>query len=285
MGQVSYQGLSGWFHISEVAMSGGGSTIPAVPHATVNPAAVAGLSRSVETGMFRYPAGIGAETFMLIVPAAHQTYGFEIRHLGYGIFKGYDEQGFETKGYSANDTWVVGTLALNLKHQQLKLGISGGFLRSQIQDYLSYAVTSSLGAIYVFPENGMSVSAGMKNAGAVMKKYSKRDEELPLTFFTGISKKLKYLPLRIGLDILKKEGIRDPHAIIYLKIKASSQLHILAGATTNRFDQTTDFVFRNYISSASVGLSYTSRGISVKTGTHFIGPGGLVVGVGVGMAF
>lgn len=284
-GQVSYHGISGWFHISEVSMSGGGSAIPAMTHSTVNPAAAAGLNRSVETAMVRYPAGIGAETFMLIIPAAHQTYGFEIRHTGYGIFKGYDEQGLVTEDYSANETWIIGTLAWNLKNERLKLGISGGVFRSQIQDYLSYAVTSSFGAIYLFPAYKISVSAGLKNSGRVMRTYSKADQQLPVTVFGGMSKKLKYLPLRAGLDVSKQEGWKNLLATLYLLIEASEEVSVMAGVSSNRIDQYTDFVFRNYISAASIGLSYASRGISVKSGVHFIGPGGLVVGVGVGMSF
>ena len=283
--QSSYGGLKAWFTASEVALSGGGSALPHVFQPRTNPALLAGNPRSVETYMVRYPANIGAESFSLIIPAGVQTYGFEIRHLGYGIFDGFDEQGFETSSYSANDTWLVGTLGLKSGEGRFKLGISGGILRSQIQNYLSYALTGSIGFLWKAKSSKTYASGGLRNLGAVMRSYTKKDQAVPSVLFLGLSRELKYLPLNIGVDLLLKNEFSDLEASLAAALITSNEITVLASVSSNRVQQTTDFVYRNYISSMGVGIIYSSKGISVKSGAHFIGPGGLVVSAGVSMGF
>jgi len=284
-GQTSYSGLNAWYHVNAMAQSGGGGSFFESVRPSINPASIAGQSRAVETSMIRYPANIGAESFMVIIPAKHQTYGFEIRHIGYGIFKGYDEQGIKTTDYSANDAWVIATLASKARQNKLLWGISGGIFRSQIETYLSYVLTASAGMIYSMPGSGLSFSTSVQNIGAVLRSYSKNDERLPGAVYSGISKKLKYLPLQVGVDIGVKNASRSLIAVISAVVYATPEFNIYGGVSTSRFDQSSSRVLSNYFSAAGIGASYANKGIVIKTGTHFIGPGGWVIGVGIGMKF
>lgn len=277
--------MDAWFYVLSVARSGGGSAFHGSAQPDVNPATIAGLPSSVETSVIRYPAGIGAESFAVLIPAGNQIYGFEIRHVGFGIFRGYDDQGNETANYTANDTWFLTTLAFITENRRLRAGVTAGTHRSQIESYLSYAFTVSAGMIYTFPKLDLSVSTGIRNAGLVLRTYTHVEQELPRTVYMGVSKKLRYLPALVSFELSRRANGGAPRGALSASFLVSPELSLIAGVSSTRFDQTTDFLVKNYISSVGFGFIYTLRELSIKTATHFIGPGGMVAAVGVGMRF
>ncbi len=138
---------------------------------------------------------------------ASAAYSHDIAHLGtftagivyagYGSFIRTDEQGAETGTFSANE----GSLYLSMSKSLapwLRLGATFKPVYSKMADYSSFALAMDFGADLTFAEGRLKTALVIRNAGAVVKKYTSDETSrpLPLDVKVGFAYKASHAPFR-----------------------------------------------------------------------------------------
>lgn len=125
-----------------------------------------------------------------------------IKYINYGDFYEADDSGNKTGNYNAGEfAFLVGYS--NRLDNNFYYGANIKFIYSSIQDYSSTAIAFDLGLHYTFPEQLFDVSFSILNIGTQLSKYIDTEEDLPLDFTLGASKKIEHLPLKLFLDFHK----------------------------------------------------------------------------------
>jgi len=131
------------------------------------------------------------------------TYSLGLKYIDYGTFLETDEGGNELGNFSAGEyAFVVGwgkridslfSVGANLKT-----------IYSNLYTYNSVGVGLDFSATYYNKEKEFTVAAVIKNVGTQLKPYVKGTEKEPIPFEiqVGISKKLKYVPFRLSVDLI-----------------------------------------------------------------------------------
>jgi len=126
------------------------------------------------------------------------TAGVGVRYVNYGQIDKKDELGNQLGTFNATD------LALSLgfgrsysKHFQY--GGSLDLIYSGMDIYQATGIGLSLGALYMRPDESLTIGASLNHAGYQTSTYDTRREDLPLNMAVAITKRLTHTPLRIIL--------------------------------------------------------------------------------------
>lgn len=127
------------------------------------------------------------------------TFSANVFFVDYGKIQGYDEDGNQTRPYTAQDyNFQIGYG----KHWKDKFwyGVNFNFIYSALEAYVSTAGAFNLGGLYHDPEKKFTATVLVKNLGTQFITYRDGNREpLPLDVQAGISKKLRYNPLRFSI--------------------------------------------------------------------------------------
>ncbi|MCB9250930.1 MAG: type IX secretion system protein PorQ [Flavobacteriales bacterium] len=127
------------------------------------------------------------------------TFSANVFFVDYGKIQGYDEDGNSTRPFTAQDyNFQIGYG--NHWKDKFYYGLNFNFIYSALEAYVSTAGAFNLGGIYFDDEKQFSATLLVKNLGVQFIPY--RDghrEDLPLDIQLGISKKLKFNPLRFSI--------------------------------------------------------------------------------------
>ncbi len=135
-------------------------------------------------------------------------FGAAIKYINYGTFKGADENGRLTEDFGAGEAaFIIGYA--NKLDDNFFYGANAKFIYSGIADRSSSAVGLDVGLHYNVPSEQLNVGFAILNVGTQISSYYDVEEDLPLDFVIGISKRLEYLPLRLSLDFHKLNEERD----------------------------------------------------------------------------
>lgn len=122
-----------------------------------------------------------------------------LHHINYGKFIEADETGqtygnFFAYDYALNLYWAKRLDSLFSIGAELKP------ILSAYEDYTSFGLAVDLGATYHNPKRGIALAIVVNNIGTQIKPFVKGNyEKLPFEIQLGISKKLKYAPIRLSL--------------------------------------------------------------------------------------
>lgn len=138
---------------------------------------------------------------------------FGVLYANYGSITTANEYGEVQGTASANEMAVHATWAKGFG-KFFSAGVSAKLIYSNIAWYSSFGMAADLGAMFHHPTN-WTVGLTLRNAGVQIASYSGNGSEpLPLRLELGVSKKLKYVPLRITMVIkdLQRMNLtyRDP---------------------------------------------------------------------------
>jgi hypothetical protein len=278
--------MNSWYHISSAAMAGGGvvGVSPESDHR--NPAAIHGQNRTIHISLLQYPADIQAKSLILVYPQGSNTIALSLRHLGYGDFEEYDEDGNRLGDYVSGDTWISGSVAHSYLENSFLAGVTSGFFISQLADYQSVALTITIGAIYSIETIQTRLGLSLQNSGIILSRYTDKKEKLPTTLTVSMGKRLAYLPLDIAVDF----GYRIADNNSYLGISGvfdlPYQFKLRWGMNTNKLYQETDTNYINdFLGSSGFGLAYDNTEYRFEFGGYFFTTGGWIVGMGLGIYF
>lgn len=122
-----------------------------------------------------------------------------LRFLSYGEFDGRDAQGNPTGDFGASQVALTLGLARALS-DRIRYGANVHLVYGAIEEAGATALGADLGVLYHLPAQQLTVSASVNNLGAALDKYYQRDVDLPVDLRLAVSKRLRYLPLRLSVS-------------------------------------------------------------------------------------
>ncbi|MBC8047580.1 MAG: type IX secretion system protein PorQ [Fimbriimonadaceae bacterium] len=193
------------------------------------------------------------------------TIGGGILYQSYGQMPMTDETGAVIGKFSASEYAIQGGIAHSEK--KLSYGANVKLLYSQLESYNSLGAAIDIGGAFIDTTHQFSAGLVIKNIGTQFISYTKSNhEELPFQIQAGISKRLKYLPLRFSITAhnLQTFDIRynDPNA--------QDQVNIFATDSASEVKEQkfiADKIFRHVI---FAGEFYFGKNFNVRAGYDYL---------------
>lgn len=275
--QAALQGINSYYSALSVASSGAIGIIPNTDNDQINPAGLAGLKSQIQLSVIKYPADIYAQSINYIKSTEKTVYGISLRRINYGTFDTVDESGMNTGLYSASDTWLSGSFAIN--RGELQLGMSSGLIISNIEDYSALAFSLAAGFSYYMSAVDFRMGFGLSQFGFYFSHYTDHKEKLPQRITLSFNKGLKYLPLEINSDI----GYSFTDSETAIRIGGIFELpynfNLIFGINSDNLDQATEYKnAKSLLGSSGLGLSYKYRQYEIAVGGYSYGSGGWIYG-------
>ncbi len=124
--------------------------------------------------------------------------GFGLRFLSWGKLTRADAQGNELGSFSAND--VAFTFGLSRMYsEQLYVGANLHSIISSVDEFKASALAVDLGVVYHSLDGRFAFSSSVNNVGITLSSLGVIEDELPLDFRVGVSRRLKHLPLLVSV--------------------------------------------------------------------------------------
>jgi len=122
-----------------------------------------------------------------------------LQYAGFGEFEGRDVQGVSTGTFSAREYALGASVAYQLG-EKVRVGTNLQFVGGNIESFNSFGAAVSAGLTYQPDSAGLTVwGVQMRHAGYVFDGFTEQQDPLPFSMSVGVSRRLKYLPLRFGV--------------------------------------------------------------------------------------
>ncbi len=262
---------------------GGAGSLFLSSHAPIKNPAVFNQSRRITTSIVKYPAAISTQSFNLNFPLDNIIFSSSLKHISYGVFKGYNEQGEDVGAYRSYETWIDAYLSKAMNSYPVFFGSGMSLKSANFSSSNIKSLSTSIGAIWFFKNKNNAVGISINQIGLKLSNH-----ELSYTipnFILGGSKKLNYLPAIIYFDFLieKKDQIE---LFIGTCFNFNKNVKILAGSSTRKIDQnTSQDLFRSLLGATGFGFIYDTNQILVQYGFYYYGVGIRVDGLSIGIKF
>lgn len=167
-----------------------------------------------------------------------------MNYIDYGEFVAVDDRDVVSGTFDAGETaFILG--ASKRVNERIILGANFKTVFSRFENYNSTGLVGDLGLNYVGSDSSFVFSIVANNIGGEVSSYTESYRgSAPFNFQIGVSKKLKYLPFRVGIiaDNLQRWNVRydDPNQVeetnLFGEIEEQSE-----------FSKGTDNIFRHLI--------------------------------------
>jgi len=125
--------------------------------------------------------------------------GGTLQYVGFGDFVGRDERGVQTGDFNARE-YAAGLAFAKTLDERVRVGIQLGVLGGSLEQFSSFGAFVSAGITYSPDTAGRTLLAlQLQNAGVLFNSYTEQRDPLPSALSLGLSRRLRYLPLRVGL--------------------------------------------------------------------------------------
>ncbi|MFK8056613.1 MAG: type IX secretion system protein PorQ [Saprospiraceae bacterium] len=122
-----------------------------------------------------------------------------LQYAGFGEFEGRTEAGIATGTFSARE-YAIGVSAAHQLADRVRVGANLQVAGGNIDSYSSLGAAVSAGLTYQPDSAGLTVwGVQMRHAGYMFDGYTEQQDPLPFSMSVGVSRRLKYLPLRFGV--------------------------------------------------------------------------------------
>ena len=281
---TAYEALNSWYHPHTLAMVGSGSSLQIAESDRLNPSLMFSNERLLTIGRVQYPADISSQMVQIVLPHNYGTLGGTIRHVSYGIFEGFDENGNPTENYAAGDSWVTISVAKQLFAGKVHWGVSTGFLFSNLGEYSSTILTGTTGISLNLSKYNVHTGLAIRNLALSIKDYSSAEMHFPAILNLSLAKGLAYLPLKMALDI--DYGLYNRLMTFHLGgvfvLPYNTQIRF--GTSSRRIDQLSHInLIRDFFTDTGLGITITTHQYIIDIGTYIYGTGGSVIAIGLGL--
>lgn len=172
-----------------------------IAFATQNPSLMrSGLHNNLGLNYNFFNSGMGHANLQYgyHVPEVKTSFLFGVQYMNYGKFTQTDNIGNQLGEFRANDF----TISLAASRQYLnrwRYGANIKYASSTLYDKSAMAALADVGVTYMDTANLITIGAVAKNMGFMIKKYNPNNpaEPLPFDLQIGITKRFKYVPLRL----------------------------------------------------------------------------------------
>ncbi len=228
----------------------------------VNNANVEKVNSNFSTTLISYPANINFCNF--------QMKQFSISILNYGVLE--DQVNNDVlKTFSANEYYLK--YFINKKiNNNINLYYSIGTVYSQIYNYNSLLVASSLKIKKYFPQYKFHISSGINNAGFIIKEYRLAHTKMPMEYQLGIGYYFKNIS--IGYDLIYHYQDNHITDIICLKINIINNINLIL-SNTNHLKKLSSENDLNYLLGFSGGVDFIVNNTNINMGFLNLGPAGM----------
>ena len=228
----------------------------------INNANIKKVNSNFSTTLISYPANINFCNF--------QMKQFSISVLNYGVLE--DQVNNDVlKTFSANEYYLQ--YLINKKiNNNINLYYSIGTAYSQIYNYHSLLVASSLKIKKYFPKYKFHISAGINNAGFIIKEYRQANTKLPIEYQLGIG--YYFQNISIGYDLIYHYQDNHITDIICLKINIINNINLIL-SNTNHLKKLSSENDLNYLLGFSGGIDFVVNNTNINMGFLNLGPAGM----------
>lgn len=132
------------------------------------------------------------------LPKLETSFLLGVQYLNYGNFVRTDNLGMTNGDFKANEYAV--TIGASRRYKdKWRYGASVKYAQSTLADKNAYAALADVGITYMDTTNLVTIGAVAKNMGVMLKKYNGNNpgEPLPFDLQIGITKRFRYVPLRL----------------------------------------------------------------------------------------
>ena len=264
------------------SLGGAGSLLLSANAQIKNPA-VLNKSRIITTSIVKYPATISSQSLDLNLPLENLVFSSSFKHISYGVFKGYNENGEDIGSYRSNETWMDGYLSKEMNSYPISLGSSISLKSANFSSLNIKTFFTSIGMIGYFTNRNNAVGFSINQIG--LELINQKLKYIRPNFILGGSKKLNYLPVIIYIDFLIEKQYRTE---IFMGgcFSLSNDVKILVGSSNRKFDQnTSEGLLRSLLGATGFGIEYNFSQILVHYGFYYYGAGIRVNGLSIGIRF
>ncbi|MCC7331065.1 MAG: type IX secretion system protein PorQ [Flavobacteriales bacterium] len=129
------------------------------------------------------------------------TFSGGVNYINYGQFKETDSGGNEMGNFTAGEYAFVLGWGRSID-SSFSVGANLKPIYSNLYEYNSFGMAADIAATYYKKSSNIGISVLLKNMGMQLTTYveGREREPIPFEIQAGVSKKLKYVPIRLSLD-------------------------------------------------------------------------------------
>ena len=269
--ETSFPGMDIFTSSANLSMGGAGYLKPSPLSSNINPSIFGG--KVFSASIIKYPAGIASQNVGISFLFKNNTFGkLSINNISYGIFEGYNENLISTGTYSASDTKISASYGKGILILPIKLGIQSSFYFSNYGDYTFNIFSFSTGFSFRAEEQKFKVGMSIHNLAT---SSSDLVVDLHPRLVISGSKKLKYLPLSLFLD-LTSENSSVLTLFIGGEFDINKNLQFRFGSSNRKFNQNIKKdIFSSVIGASGFGFGYKKKDILINYSIYMFGTGAL----------
>lgn len=199
-----------------------------------NPALMANSPKFYHLNYTNFVLDINTTTLNVGLKNRFFNYAVSISYMNFGDFTEKDIDGNPMGEFVANDKELSLVMAKSFGHY-FSFGVSGSYLNSKIDNASATNLSGSVGMQFYYPKESLSIGLSLKNIDWQLDSYAGKTETLPNLWTLGVSKKLRYLPAIICLDLLKYTD----YELIFntgVKFEANQYFDMTLGTSSRKFD-------------------------------------------------
>ncbi|MBI2281465.1 MAG: type IX secretion system protein PorQ [Bacteroidetes bacterium] len=135
------------------------------------------------------------------------TFSGGLNYIDYGKFLETDAGGNELGNFTADEYAFVLGWGKSID-SLFSVGANLKPIYSNLYEYHSFGMALDIAATYYNPKSNVGVSATVRNIGMQITTYVEGAEREPIPFEIqlGVSKKLKYVPIRLSVDLVQLQN-------------------------------------------------------------------------------
>ena len=269
--ETSFPGMDIFTSSANLSMGGAGYLKPSPLSSNINPSIFGG--KVFSASIIKYPAGIASQNVGISFLFKNNTFGkLSINNISYGIFEGYNENLISTGTYSASDTKISASYGKGILRLPIKLGVQSSFYFSNYGDYTFNIFSFSTGFSFRAEEQKFKVGMSIHNLAT---SSSDLVVDLHPRLVISGSKKLKYLPLSLFLD-LTSENSSVLTLFIGGEFDINKNLQFRFGSSNRKFNQNIKKdIFSSVIGASGFGFGYKKKDILINYSIYMFGTGAL----------
>lgn len=191
-----------------------------------------------------------------------------VQYINYGTFFSSDVFGNIIGEFNAGEYAVVVGAGKQL-YERLSVGVNAKFISSQFEAYNSVGIAGDVAAMYSDTSKNFTATMVFKNIGTQLTKYNENKEPLPYDVQIGISKKLKYLPLRFSVIANNLQRWN----VLYDDPNAENDILILGGENEtqkeNKVGPIVDNLFRHLVFNGEFSFG-KKENLSIRVGYNHL---------------
>ena len=274
--QSVFQFLNQSSDAKTMAFLNGASTMPS-NIISANPASVSTEILTFRITQIKLPADININEISFINNWKNGAIFGRIKSANYGKII----DGINNKETDANDVVIeVGykTNYLNL----ISIGITSGYLTSQIAEARSTGIFTSIGMRCSFINNRIGVGVSFNNIGTQLDYYNNTPEPLPTMLRMGFYFIPRYIPVTFSFDIIENTIENESQYIGGIEFHPLNNLVFRISTSNYKKGLSTGEFYTDFFNGIAMGVGFSTGKMEIDFSTHNLGPAGIAMGLTIG---